>query len=72
MSFEKIEDIYRVYGFTIGSKLDLILRRLKNNESREEIYEDVVVNKKLMKSKSFENHFNRVLQIQDDCSYVSL
>jgi|TARA_E500000305_G_scaffold101719_1_gene95476 hypothetical protein len=72
MSFNSIEDMYKVYGFTVGSKIDLILRRLENNETKEEIYEDLVTDKKLMKSKSFQNFWNRVNQIKDDVTYVSI
>ena len=64
--------MYKVYGFTVGSKIDLILRRLENNETKEEIYEDLVTDKKLMKSKSFQNFWNRVNQIKDDVTYVSI
>ena len=72
MSFNSIEDMYKVYGFTVGSKIDLILRRLENNETKEEIYEDLVTDKKLMKSKSFQNFWNIVNQIKDDVTYVSI
>ncbi len=72
MSFNSIEDMYKVYGFTVGSKIDLILRRLENNETKEQIYEDLVTDKKLMKSKSFQNFWNRVNQIKDDVTYVSI
>ena len=72
MSFNSIEDMYKVYGFTVGSKIDLILRRLENNETKEERNEDLVTDKKLMKSKSFQNFWNRVNQIKDDVTYVSI
>ena len=47
MSFNSIEDIYKVYGWTMGSRIDYLIKRKSNGETKEEIYEDVVENKKL-------------------------
>ena len=70
MSFNSIEDVYKVYGWTIGSKIDYLIRRIYNGDSKEQIFDDIVENKKLMKSKSFQNFWNRVKLIKDDVSYV--
>ena len=70
MSFNKVEDIYKVYGWTMGSRIDYLVKRKSNGESKEEIYEDVVENKKLMKSKSFQNYWNRLDRIEEDIQYV--
>tara|TARA_R100000008_G_scaffold79720_1_gene61630 strand:- start:2968 stop:3183 length:216 start_codon:yes stop_codon:yes gene_type:complete len=70
MSFNSIEDIYKVYGWTVGSRIDYLIQRKSNGESKEEIYEDVVQKKKLMKSKSFQNYWNRLNKIEEDILYV--
>ena len=72
MSFNKLEDMYKVYGFTIGSKIDLVLRRINNNETKSEIKNDLVTDKELMKSKSFENIWSRVHHILDDVTYLNI
>ena len=70
MSFNSIEDIYKVYGWTMGSRIDYLIKRKCNGESKEEIYQDVVKDKKLMKSKSFQNYWNRLDRIEEDILYV--
>ena len=70
MSFNSIEDIYKVYGWTVGSRIDYLIQRKSNGESKEEIYEDVVQKKKLMKSKSFQNYWNHIDRIKNDIQFV--
>ena len=70
MSFNSIEDIYKVYGWTMGSRIDYLIKRKSNGETKEQIYEDVVEEKKLMKSKSFQNYWNRLDRIEEDILYV--
>ena len=66
MSFNSIEDIYKIYGWTIGSRIDYLIKRKTKGETKEEIFEDVVQNKKLMKSKSFQNYWNKLDRIEED------
>tara|TARA_R100000084_G_C4604578_1_gene124929 strand:+ start:113 stop:280 length:168 start_codon:yes stop_codon:yes gene_type:complete len=54
----------------MGSRIDYLIKRKSNGETKEEIYEDVVENKKLMKSKSFQNYWNRLNRIEEDILYV--
>ena len=70
MSFNSIEDIFKVYGWTMGSRIDYLVKRKTNGETKEEIYQDVVEDKKLMKSKSFQNYWNRLDRIEEDILYV--
>ena len=52
MSFKSKEDILKVYGWTIGSKLDYIVQRKKDGETKDQIYEDLVENRTVgMKSR---------------------
>ena len=55
MTFRSEEDILKIYGWSVGSRFNYLLKKL-NTQSKEELYEDVVVTNKLMKTKSFNTY----------------
>ena len=68
--YTTIESFIKHHGWTKTARIDYLIKRKSNGETKEQIYEDVVEEKKLMKSKSFQNYWNRLDRIEEDILYV--
>ena len=69
MTYNKEEDLIRVLGWTISSKLIYLMKKL-NNINRDELFEEVVKENKLMKTKSFNSYMTRIDRIRDDVRFI--
>jgi len=69
MKFNREEDIIIIFGWSVGSKMNYLMKKL-NNQSEEELYEEVVVNNKLMKTKSFHSYITKINRLRDDIIFV--
>ena len=69
MTYNKEEDLIRVLGWTISSKLIYLMKKL-NNINRDELFEEVVEENKLMKTKSFNSYMTRIDRIRDDVRFI--
>ena len=69
MKFNREEDIIIIFGWSVGSKMNYLMKKL-NNQSEEELYEEVVVNNKLMKTKSFHSYITKINRLRDDIRFV--
>ena len=70
MSFNNERDLIKVLGWSRSSKIIYILKQINDNKSKEDIYEDLVEENKLMKSKSFQNYWNQIDRIKNDIQFV--
>ena len=70
MSFNNERDLIKVLGWSRSSKIIYILKQINENKSKEDIYEDLVEENKLMKSKSFQNYWNHIDRIKNDIQFV--
>jgi len=69
MTYNKEEDLIRILGWSISSKLIYLMKKL-NNINRDELYEEVVEENKLMKTKSFNSYMTRIDRIRDDVRFI--
>ena len=69
MTYNKEEDLIRILGWSISSKLIYLMKKL-NNINRDELFEEVVEENKLMKTKSFNSYMTRIDRIRDDVRFI--
>ena len=69
MTYNKEEDLIRILGWSISSKLIYLMKKL-NNINRDELFEEVVKENKLMKTKSFNSYMTRIDRIRDDVRFI--
>jgi len=69
MTYNKEEDLIRILGWSISSKLIYLMKKL-NNINRDELYEEVVEENKLMKTNSFNSYMTRIDRIRDDVRFI--
>jgi len=69
MTFNNEEDILRVLGWSIGSKMIYLMRKLKESNS-DDVFNQVVTENKLMKEKSFNTYINKINRLKDDIRFV--
>ena len=69
MTYNKEEDLIRILGWSVGSKLIYLMKKL-NNINRDELFEEVVEENKLMKTKSFNSYMTRIDRIRDDVRFI--
>jgi len=69
MTYNKEEDLIRILGWSVSSKLIYLMKKL-NNINRDELYEEVVEENKLMKTKSFNSYMTRIDRIRDDVRFI--
>ena len=69
MKYNKEEELIRVLGWSISSKLIYLMKKL-NNINRDELFEEVVEENKLMKTKSFNSYMTRIDRIRDDVRFI--
>ena len=70
MSFNNERDLIKVMGWTRSSKIIYIMKQINENKTKDDIYEDLVEDKKLMKSKSFQSYWNQIDRIKNDIQFV--
>ena len=69
MTYNKEEDLIRILGWSISSKLIYLMKKL-NKINRDELFEEVVEQNKLMKTKSFNSYMTRIDRIRDDVRFI--
>ena len=69
MKYNKEEELIRVLGWSISSKLIYLMKKL-NKINRDELFEEVVEQNKLMKTKSFNSYMTRIDRIRDDVRFI--
>ena len=69
MSFSNELELIKVLGWSKSSKILYIMNEMKNH-SKEDIYQELVEDNKLMKSKSFQVYWNHINRIKDDIQFV--
>tara|TARA_B100001964_G_scaffold99778_1_gene111442 strand:- start:129 stop:338 length:210 start_codon:yes stop_codon:yes gene_type:complete len=69
MTYNKEEDLIRILGWSVSSKLIYLMKKL-NNINRDELFEEVVEENKLMKTKSFNSYMTRIDRIRDDVRFI--
>ena len=69
MNYENEIDLIKVLGWTQSSKMIYILHQLKN-KSKEDVYEELVNETKVLKPKSFKSIMNRIDTIRNDIQFV--
>ena len=70
MSFNNETDLIKVLGWTKSSKIIYIIKQMNDNKTKDDIYEELVEDKKLMKSKSFHTYWNQIDRIKNDIQFV--
>ena len=69
MTYNKEEELIRILGWSVSSKLIYLMKKL-NNINRDELFEEVVEENKLMKTKSFNSYMTRIDRIRDDVRFI--
>ena len=69
MTYNKEEDLIRILGWSVSSKLIYLMKKL-NKIDRDELFEEVVEENKLMKTKSFNSYMTRIDRIRDDVRFI--
>ena len=69
MTYNKEEDLIRILGWSVSSKLIYLMKKL-NKINRDELFEEVVEQNKLMKTKSFNSYMTRIDRIRDDVRFI--
>ena len=69
MTYNKEEELIQILGWSISSKLIYLMKKL-NNINRDELFEEVVEENKLMKTKSFNSYMTRIDRIRDDVRFI--
>ena len=69
MSFNNEIELVKVLGWSKKSKIVYIMNQLKT-KSKEDVYNELVTENKVMKSKSFNVYLNTINRIKDDIQFV--
>ena len=69
MTYNKEEELIQILGWSISSKLIYLMKKL-NKINRDELFEEVVEQNKLMKTKSFNSYMTRIDRIRDDVRFI--
>ncbi len=69
MSFNNEIELVKVLGWSKTSKIVYIMNQLKT-KSKEDVYNELVTENKVMKSKSFNVYLNTINRIKDDIQFV--
>lgn len=69
MSFNNEIELIKVLGWSKTSKIVYIMNQLKT-KSKEDVYNELVTENKVMKSKSFNVYLNTINRIKDDIQFV--
>jgi hypothetical protein len=69
MRFNNELELVRVLGWTKSSKIIYIMNELKT-KTKEDVFNELVTENKVMKSKSFQVYLNTINRLKDDIQFV--
>ena len=70
MSFNNEIELVKVLGWSKSSKIIYIMNEMKKSKSKEDIFNELVEENKVMKSKSFQVYWNTIIRLKDDILFV--
>jgi hypothetical protein len=70
MSFNNEIELVKVLGWSKSSKIIYIMNEMKKSKSKEDIFNELVEENKVMKSKSFQVYWNTIIRLKDDIQFV--
>jgi len=70
MSFNNEIELVKVLGWSKTSKIIYIMNEMKKSKSKEDIFNELVEENKVMKSKSFQVYWNTIIRLKDDIQFV--
>ena len=70
MIFNNEIELVKVLGWSKSSKIIYIMNEMKKSKGKEDIFNELVEENKVMKSKSFQVYWNTIIRLKDDIQFV--